>query len=54
MTLESDGSKTVWGNLGPDSIYVKVTPADNGVLLMEGTVGPFSWKQSIEPLTNPS
>lgn len=40
----------MWGNLGPDNIYVKVTPAANGTLHMEGTVGPFSWQQSIEPI----
>jgi hypothetical protein len=50
VTLDPDGGKSVWGNLGPDNIYVKITPASNGTLHMEGTVGPFSWQQTIEPL----
>lgn len=51
MTLDPDGAKTVWGNLGPDNIYVTIRPAANGTLHMEGTVGPFSWQQTIEPLS---
>jgi len=50
VTLESDGSKTVYGNLGPDPIYAKITPSENGTLQMHGTVGPFTWEQIIEPL----
>lgn len=51
MTLNPDGGKTVWGNLGPDNIFVKIKSGQgNGTLLMEGTVGPFSWEASIEPL----
>lgn len=51
MTLEEDGRKAVWGNLGPDSIYVDIVPTPQGVLQMHGTVGTFSWEQTIEKLS---
>ena len=51
MTLEADGSKAVWGSLGPDNIHVKIQEGPNGLLTLDGTVGPFTWKQTIEPVT---